>query len=275
MGLPAGKIRYLLLLNQLKEKGTTVTEIAKLACVTKSTISRALTSFAEDGILYENRIELTPYGEETACRYQERYDLLVEWLTKGKKTTRETAVSDAYAMLAELSDELIGSLTTEVRIKKELHSFLNQAGAGGNSYRSSGSVPSDGTYPVLLTFFRKDIRIERFLSMADSAFRHRGACIVKEASALIRIEAREISHESRLKGLILKGKAEKLFYETRAGWRQAANEACFYYIPAEAFSFQYYEEEERLLGVIKVKFRVSVDEQHMPDSEAILTIETS
>lgn len=264
----SAKIRYLIVLLEKKEEGASVTELAKLFGVAKSTISRAMDSLRREGLVSEKDLSLTAQGEKLAVQYKERHTLLCGWLHKEYRLARDTAVQDAYAMLGELSEEALGALTGRIRIKKAIAEFLSGEETGAEGL-------SDGVYPLKLTFYRTRYADGRFISMADEGFSHTGLLCVRDGKALIRLEAAERAGESKLGGLILRGSAQALSYDAGGEYRLARKEDCFYFIPASACTWKSYREEGRLIGVIGVRLRVSVPEQHMPESEAVLVIESN
>lgn len=275
MGIPAARIRYLMTLLSKQEEGTSVTELAGLFGVAKSTISRAMDAMEEEGLVRKDTMSLTPYGRGLAREYVKRHALLTDWLCGCHGADREAAVQDAFAMLSGLSESTLDGLIHEIEAKKALYACLERTNPeNADSFAIPGeSLPEDGEYPVWFTFYRAGGQREKLLSMADEGFCHSGILLIREGYGLIRLETASRRGESRVQGLMLEARTAKLAYYTKEGFRQARQEDCFYYIPAKELRWKGYRQEKRILGVITVRIRVSISEEHMPESEAVLAVE--
>ena len=172
MGIPAARIRYLMTLLSKQEEGTSVTELAGLFGVAKSTISRAMDAMEEEGLVRKDTMSLTPYGRGLAREYVKRHALLTDWLCGCHGADREAAVQDAFAMLSGLSESTLDGLIHEIEAKRALYACLERTNPeNADSFAIPGeSLPEDGEYPVWFTFYRAGGQREKLLSMADEGF---------------------------------------------------------------------------------------------------------
>ena len=63
MELTTNRLSYLFYLNRTAKKDCTVTKMAKMFSVSKSTVSRNMDYFMEQGIVFSDSMQLTAYGK--------------------------------------------------------------------------------------------------------------------------------------------------------------------------------------------------------------------
>lgn len=81
MQLTKEKLTYLLFLYDYKDKGYTITRIAQEMNISKSTISRVLNTFYQEGLLLEKgKGKLSCQGCQMAKRYKYDINKLSKWL---------------------------------------------------------------------------------------------------------------------------------------------------------------------------------------------------
>ena len=82
-GMSVLKMRILFCLSELEQEGCTVTHLARLFGVAKSTVSRAVEWCGQNNLISREEgrnLALTPYGAKIAQIYRTRKDVLFHWL---------------------------------------------------------------------------------------------------------------------------------------------------------------------------------------------------
>lgn len=97
MELTMNRLSYLFYLNRMEEKDCTVTKMAKVFSVSKSTVSRNLDYFVAQGVVFSDSMRLTMYGKELAERYDEEVELLKLWVVQTVNIDDQEVLENAMA----------------------------------------------------------------------------------------------------------------------------------------------------------------------------------
>ena len=175
MQLTKEKLTYLLFLYDYKDKGYTITRIAQEMNISKSTISRVLNTFYQEGLLLEKgKGKLSCQGCQMAKRYKHDINKLSKWLQDSADFNEEQAYQEALLLVLTLSDETRRKLVTNTS-KEKLFKLI------ANVKEISGDMLSvnldDGEYSFAFTVYKKD-RVG--ISMANEGFYHPGVLEIKQ-----------------------------------------------------------------------------------------------
>lgn len=82
MELTTNRLSYLFYLNRTAKKDCTVTKMAKMFSVSKSTVSRNMDYFMEQGIVFSDSMQLTAYGKGLAEKFTREVELFSQWISQ-------------------------------------------------------------------------------------------------------------------------------------------------------------------------------------------------
>lgn len=263
------RLRYLFSILQNQEDGISVTRLASLHNVVKSTVSRAIKVLEEDGLVTSNPLRLTDHGVEVVSNAYAEYNIIIRWLMRHYHLSSYKASNDALTMITTLSIELLNGI---IQSQERYELFTNLGSYNGKDNAWVKKFKS-GEYPINFTFYRVETKQNDFFSMANEGFVHNGKLICQNGHGLVCIEARKMIGNSLLKGLSIKGKAKKVYYEDKNSYLLAREDGNHFYFPSNAFVWKYEKEEGRMKGCMRVKIQASVSQEHMPDSEAVIAID--
>lgn len=98
------QMRYFLTLTEkTKEKNRNIAEVARMFQVNRSTVSRAIAPFVNEGVLDE-KFMLTEKGTLFLKKFDDKYNR-IQGLLKAKGIQEEQAKQDALLILVECSEE--------------------------------------------------------------------------------------------------------------------------------------------------------------------------
>ncbi|MFQ9509686.1 MAG: MarR family transcriptional regulator [Lachnospiraceae bacterium] len=263
------RLRYLFSILQNQEEEITITRLASLHNVVKSTVSRAVKVLEEEGLVSLNPLKLTTFGTEVVSDAYKNYTILTRWLMRCYQLSAYKASNDALTMLTSLSLDFLNGILQSQERYEVFNNLVYLNGKDDSWIRNF----KGGEYPINFTFYRVLSTQNDFFSMANEGFVHNGKLICQNGHGLVCIEARKMVGNSLLKGLAIQGKAKKVYYENKNSYYLAREDGNHFYIPSNSFMWKYEKEEGRMKGCIRVKIQPSVSEQHMPDSEAILAVD--
>lgn len=267
MQLTREKLTYLLFLYKQKDMNYTVTRMAQEVGVSKSTFSRVLNNFYQEGLTSEKgKGTLSIQGCDLASEYLKDIDKLLQWLKSVSDFNDDEAYQEALSLVLVLSSSARKKIISNTS-KELLFELID------NVKEISGDMLSanldDGQYPFAFTVYKTN-RIG--VSMANDGFYHPGILNIKMGQGKLVLKPKEVERESMMGKIILKGKLESLKYFENKKFICCEVIRGDYIIPISQLRF-YYSKEERLLQTsIKIKVKPCVREIHMPESEAIMTI---
>lgn len=267
MQLTKEKLTYLLFLYDYKDKGYTITRIAQEMNISKSTISRVLNTFYQEGLLLEKgKGKLSCQGCQMAKRYKHDINKLSKWLQDSADFNEEQAYQEALLLVLTLSDETRRKLVTNTS-KEKLFKLI------ANVKEISGDMLSvnldDGEYSFAFTVYKKD-RVG--ISMVNEGFYHPGVLEIKQGYGQLILKPKEVEHVSLSGKMVLKGKLESLKYEIENQFISSHFIRGNFVIPISKLRFFYSKEERMLQASIKIIVKVDVGIIHIPENEVILTI---
>lgn len=267
MMLTREKLTYLLFLYKQKDMNYTVTRMAQEVGVSKSTFSRVLNNFYQEGLTSEKgKGTLTCQGCRLASKYIKDINKLSQWLKSVFDFNDDEAYQEALSLIFTLSSSTREKIINSTS-KKRLFELID------NVKEISGDMLSanldDGQYPFAFTIYKAN-RIG--ISMANDGFYHPGILEIKMGYGRFILKPKEVERESMVGKMVLKGKLESLKYLENEEFINSEAICGDYTIPISKLRF-YYSKDERLLQTsIKIRVKPSVGKIHMPESEAIMTI---
>lgn len=261
------KLTYLLFLYDYKDKGYTITRIAQEMNTSKSTISRVLNTFYQEGLLLEKgKGKLSCHGCQIAKRYKHDIYELSKWLQDSADFNEEQAYQEALLLVLTLTDEARRKLVNNTRKEKLFKLIKNVKEISGDMLSAN---LGDGEYPFAFTVYKKNCV---GISMANGGFYHPGILEIKLGYGQMVFKLKEVEHVSLTGKMILKGKLESLKYEIENQFISGHFLRGNFILPISKLRFFYSKEERILQTSIKIRVKADVGIIHMPESEAILTI---
>lgn len=269
LNITQNRLKYLIYLEQSHGRECSVTQMAQLFGVNKSTVSRTIEYFKKSGVLFEGTMKLTGYGQKLVDEYRENRNRLALWLSERFGVPEEIAREDAVNILVSVSDTTCEALMRETA-RNNLHANLRE------NKKISGhtlcAMLDDGMYPVPYTFYRRQSAGDHYISMANAGFVHPCMLEVKNGNGVIRLKAQKVQNESRLGGLLLSGRAGSVKYLAGRHFAPATRDGDTYFFPASYIQFTYSKEEDILQGSTMLRMTCTVGEMHMPESAAVFTL---
>lgn len=267
MQLTREKLTYLLYLFKQKDMNYTVTRMAQEVGVSKSTISRVLNNFYQEGLTSEKgKGALTCQGCQLANKYLKDINKLSQWLKSVSDFNDEEAYQEALSLILTLSSSAREKIVNNTSKERLFEMIDNVKEINGDMLSAN---LDDGQYPFAFTIYKVN-RLE--ISMANDGFYHPGILEIKMGLGRIILKPKEVERESMKGKVILKGKLETLKYLENEKFINCEIIRGDYIIPISKLRFYYSKDERVLQTSIKIKVRPSVGKQHMPVSEAIMTI---
>ena len=267
MQITKERLVYLLFLYEHKDKGYTLTRIAQEMGISKSTVSRLLNTFYQEGLLQEKgKGDLSCQGCQLARNYQKDINKLADWLQDSADFNHNEAYQEAVILILTLTKEAREKLvnnTSKERLFKLIHNVKEISGD------MLAAHLDDGEYPFAFTIYKND---RTSISMANDGFYHPGILKVKLGHGELVFKPREVEHESIMGKIILKGKLDTMKYQVDNEYFLSKVLRGDFIIPVSKLHFHYSREEKLLQASLKVKLIPEVGIIHMPESEAVLTI---
>lgn len=266
--MTANQMKYLLTLNRQDKKS--VTNIAKVYGVNKSTVSRALSVCIDKGLL-SKELELTKYGQEFVQHYLYRYERIAKWLGKNG-IEEETAKKDAYAIMEGCSEETLKMLCQEGELYKVCEYFSEKKKRQFIDGSEFEKQISEGEYRLPFVFRKDSQRATEQISMANEAFHHPAKLFIKKNKSLICLKLKKMKQISFTGRLRLEGKLKAMSYENKGHYVNVSIDDDIAYIPLSAFTFVFARPDRILYGSVRLKMTCTVGNIHMPERTALLTV---
>lgn len=265
MKITREKLSYLLFLYRLKDMNYTVTRMAQEVGVSKSTFSRVLNTFYQEGLTCEKgKGNLTCHGCHLARDYLKDINKLSNWLKVTAGFNDEEAYQEALSLVLVLSTQARSKLVNNTSKERLFNLIDNVKEINGDMLCAN---LDDGQYPFAFTVYKAD---KMGISMANDGFFHPGILDIKMGHGRLTLKPKEVERESLMGKVVLKGKLDSLRYQEANNFIECEFVKGDYLIPISKLRF-YYSREERLLQTsIKIKVKPSVSKFHMPESEAII-----
>ena len=269
MELTMNRLLYLLYLNRADEQDRTVTKMAKLFQVSKSTVSRNMEYFVEQGIVYAGTMRLTVYGQNLSKKFAQEVDQFAKWISWTVDCDEEENRENAMQMVVHMSENMKKQLLQKIQVNK-MFQHLNHRGNITFSEFSGDLV--DGSYPVSFMIYREDIQQGKYLSMANSGFSHPAILKMSGDTGMIQLKAVTMERRNIMDNLIMFGKLFDLEYDQKGKFVQAAKEGDFYQIPADAFEYTFHKDEKMLIGNLMIQLFAPLANKKLHTRKAVLTL---
>lgn len=267
MQLTKEKLSYLLFLYKQREMDYTVTRLAQEVGVSKSTFSRVLNTFYQEGLTTEKgKGILSCQGCRMAREYLKDINKLSDWLKYTANFDDEEAYQEALSLVLTLSSKARAKLVNNTS-KERLFELID------NVKEISGDMLSanldDGQYLFAFTVYKAD-KME--ISMANDGFFHPGILDIKMGHGGLVLKSKEVERESMMGKMVLKGKLSSLKYQVGEDYLECCIIKDDYIIPISKLRFHYSKEERILQTSVKIKVKPTVGKIHMPESIAIMNV---
>ena len=148
------KFALLLYLYEKDEKACTVTQIGKQLRVTKSTISRSVDDFIDQGLVMDSQeryIRLSANGMKLAREYAQEVEDFSFWIARSSTGLDVRKVKEnAMLMSLNLDSEVKNQILSRIRSS---HIFSADVPNGPLRFRDFSQILDDGIYPVSFVTF--------------------------------------------------------------------------------------------------------------------------
>jgi len=267
MQLTREKINYLLFLYEHQETNYTITKMAQHIGVSKSTLSRVLNTFYQDGLVLEKgKGKLSCLGCKQARQYKKEIQKITNWLMNTADFKQEEAYQEALTLILSLSHQGKLKLVNHTNIARLFELIENIKYINGDMLSAN---LDDGQYPFAFTVYKED---GIGISMANDGFVHPALLNVCLGRGELLLTVKEVEHESLMGKMVLKGKLSSLKYQIDGQYQEAELLHDNYIIPISQLHFYYSKDERILQTAFKIRVQANVGLIHMPESEAIITI---
>lgn len=265
------RLRYLFYLNKIREEAPSLSGMARGFGVSKSTISRNLEVFAENGLVYNGTLTLTGYGKQTAEKYEQETRELSAWLAFTTGRTQEDMTAEAMQIMLTLSEETRQSIIEKQKIKRavvQLEDDIHPKAA------KVEKILKNGEYHLPFTIYKENMEEpgESYLSMADMGFRHPAGLTMENGTGMICLKAVALEQRSFIGELIVKGKLLRMRYRMEKEYVDARQEGDCFYFPMSALVFTYHKQEGMLQGTTKLFLESPMMKQKKHARAAIFTM---
>lgn len=274
MELTLNKLEILLYLYENEEAECTVTKLAKYFHLSKPAISRSKDALTEAGYIVgdTNRsLRLTPRGRQEVGGYMEEVRLFEVWLRQfGGESDAYSVRKDALNMVTNISFDVKQKMLRRIRLNRI---FDVELSAEHLSFSDLAKNLEDGEYPVKFLIHREVWEDNNYMSMADAAFSHPAVLRVKNAGGAILLKAVELKRRNILGRLIQTGKLMNMDYEGAKGFQpvqRLGGASDTYQLPADAVRFLRHENEDMVIGYVRLQLYAPMGERKMHKKSAVL-----
>lgn len=268
------KLRIMMCFYQGKEKGCSVTGIARTLQEEKYKISRVLIAMEKEGLVDRSDPRapvLTEKGNAEAVRYYERASLAQNHLLY-EGMSIEDARKDACAWAMYCSDalmEIIRSSDERYRVKHELRDQKSFSGA------TLCKRLKDGCYRFPFIIYREHVKNSNNVSMANDGFEHPCTLYVNNGVGVIQLRVLSMEQRSASDGKMILGKVNKMQYFELGSFMAVEFHGDVIQFPADVLHFTNMGAGgvgNVLHGSVCLKMQCSCGIIHMPESKAIFTV---
>lgn len=264
------KLSYLLYLYANPASGDSVTGLALRFGISKSTCSRILRTFYEEGwIAVRGKGTLSKHGSQRVRRMQKEIEGLTAWLISEGGLTYSEAYKEAKTLFLTMDASVLEKLVHRASLIAFYKSLANVKHVDGDFLCAN---LEDGTYPFAFTIYKDQEHKHDQISMANEGFSHPGYLRIKEGIGMLCLQTIEVEHASRIRPIVLKGRLSDLQYYSKHGFVAADVDKDGFRIPICNILFNYNKEERVLQGCIRLWMRVNVGSMHMPESTAMMIV---
>lgn len=269
MELTVNRLLYLLYLKRSDKINCTVTKMANLFQVSKATVSRNMDYFADQGVVYEDSMRLTDYGNRLAQQYGEEVELLESWIEWTSPCGSETNRDNALKMTVHMSEDMKAQIFQKVRLN-QMFQHLNHRGE--IAFSEFVEDLQDGNYKIPFLIYRAEMEAGKYYSMANRGFEHPGILRISGKRGMVSLKATTMEGRNMIDHLVLVGKLMKLEYSYKGSYVPAEKDGDSYYIPAEAFDYTFHKDEDLIVGNLMVQTYAPMAKKKLHTKEAMLSI---
>ena len=269
MELTTNRLSYLFYLNRTEEKDCTITKMAKMFSVSKSTVSRNIDYFIAQGVIFAGSMVLTAYGKRLAESYSSEVELFRQWVSQTICIDDREVLENAMEMAVHLSESMKKQLLQKIK-RNKIFEKLNHR--GNIAFSEFSGYMEDGEYPISFVIYREQYDKGKNFSMADRGFAHPAILRIQGGTGVIGLQAVTMERRNLMEGLILKGKLMKLEYEDKDGFSPAAKEEDFYYFPADVLDYTFHKEENLLIGNCRMQLCAPLANKNLHVRKAVFSM---
>lgn len=255
--------------------GVSVTNLAQIFHVDKSTVSKTLHELSDAGLvdMSNNRSpKLTESGITRAQAFSDKVNINLNHLLY-EGVDFENARHDSIIMAFYCSDatNFSRSETDQLyRAKRVLAEYSNVSGD------QICALLADGEYGIPFFIYKAKSRTKTddIISMANNGFEQPVILSVKDHTGTLILHGKTMTAKSRMTERYMTGKVSTVKYYRKQKFVSCESVGDYFSIPMESISFENLKSGNRpvLHGFIRLKLQCSVGPAHMPESEAILTL---
>lgn len=267
MKLTKEKISYLLHLYDYQNDDFPLTKMARHMGVSKSTLSRQLQSFYEEGMIEEKgKVRLTAHGCQMARIYKQNIEKIRSWLIENASFTKAEAYQEALSLFIALSLQGQEKLTAHLNMSILFDKLDHVKSVHGDML---ALWLEEGNYPFSFTIYQSQ---HLAISMANEGFVHPGVLKIEKGRGTLCFVPKEIEHRSIPENLVLTGVLDTFEYDFHDQFHKAESINGEFMIPISDFQFHFCNEERILQTVFKIRVHVNVGLVDVPVHEAIMAI---
>lgn len=245
------RLRFLFYLNRSDAGDRSVTAMAKTFGTSKSTISRNIEVFVNQGIVIHGSMDLSGYGRTLAEKYEKEVTEIRKYLSAVTGKSPEDMTTDAIQMVLNLSEETRQSILEKQKIQNLL---LKLDDRHHPTTEEVLALIEEGNYHLPFTIYRENMEdVQRgYTSMADWGFAHPLNVSVTGGNAMVALKAVTLERRSFMEDLLIRGKLLRMKYLAGKEYLEARQEGDTYYFPLSALEFTFHKGENMLQGSTKL-----------------------
>lgn len=269
------QLKVLLSFYDLKNNNNNVLmiDIAKKIGIADYKMSRIVSQFEAQNILKRdknNKPMLTNVGLKLAEEYSKRINIAKDILISTIGLKQDEIFEDALKMAIYCTDKIFKVAEEQANLKKVLyqHKFMWDKILYTNLDCKK--------YICQFTIYRKNLKKEKILSMANDGFLHPCTLNLCNGEGVITLKPVPMIKKSKFTGLDMSGQLKSLKYFNGKKFIEANIVDGLVNVPLNYCNFSIIESESAhiiLHGSIYLKMACTVGELHMPESIAIFTFE--
>ena len=254
-GMSVLKMRILFCLSELEQEGCTVTHLARLFGVAKSTVSRAVEWCGQNNLISREEgrnLALTPYGAKIAQIYRTRKDVLFHWLVS-EGVPSHAAEQDGIRFSLCCCEETAEAVRKSIPAARLAEQFQGGKTLSG---RELCSLLPSGRYEISFTLLR--------LAKSD-----RSCCAIQELEGMGELTVRQ---GSGLVSFRQSGADSAVYYQEDCRYQQAGKEGKTVFFPVSGMQFCGVGQKRLVQGWTVLRVSPSKRCEDCPEGEVIFTI---
>lgn len=262
-----GQARYLLAIEQMRDRHCSMSRLAEILDVSKPSVTNMITALAEKNWVSKGPpLKLTARGKALAAEITGKQTFLLRYYSKELELTGDEIADDILILILTASEKFVDRLI--VKIEKDSAKAELQKHSHKDYLTNFQGILPDGIYKVPFNLLKKN---GGKLSMGDKGFARPGKLVITGGYGVISLQALPVTHTS-LRGNVLKGRLARLFYWNGEEFAEATEQDGVYTFPVMELHWSRDEEKNTDLGLVQIKVHASVGPFNMPDSVADLAI---